>query len=74
MLGGGSPAPCAWAPKVGDGGCVPQSRNRRVTSHRNEDISFFLMYYNFAFSNIFKIKWPKFEDKVNFWGGGFGYP
>ena len=24
------------------------------------------MYANFAISNIFKIKWPKFEEKLNF--------
>ena len=23
---------------------------------------------NFAFFNIFKMKWPKSEEKLNFWG------
>ena len=27
---------------------------------------FFYTYSNFAFSNIFKIKWPKSEEKLNF--------
>ena len=30
---------------------------------------FFKTYTKFAFSNIFKIKWPKSEEKLNFWGG-----
>ena len=40
-----------------------------VPPPRNQDISvmFFLdTMYNFAFSNIFKMKWPKPEEKLNF--------
>ena len=35
------------------------------------EISFFYTNQNFAFSNIFKIKWPKSEEKLNFGVGGF---
>ena len=40
------------------------------TTPRNYDISvsFFLAHESFAFSNIFKIKWPKSEEKLNFGG------
>ena len=40
-------------------------------SPRDDDISVFFIdtYDNFAFSNIFKIKWPKSEEKLNFVGG-----
>ena len=56
----------------GDGGTrPPQSKNQRGTSPRNYDISvsFFLdTYANFTFSNIFTIKRPKSEEKLNFGG------
>ena len=45
---------------------------------RNYDISvsfFFLdTYSNFAFSNIFNIKWPKSEEKTNFGGRWVSVP
>ena len=63
----------AWASKAGGrGGRVP--RSRKISGGRpprNDDIfaSFFLHTdENFAFSTIFKIKWPKSEEKQNFGG------
>ena len=59
-------------PKRGGGGRV--SRSRKISGGRpprNDDIlaSFFLdTDENFAFSTIFKIKWPKSEEKLNFGG------
>ena len=51
-----------------DGGTrPPQSKNQRETSPGNYviSVSFFVhTYANFAFSNIFKIKWPKSEEKL----------
>ena len=54
----------------GDGGTrPPQSKNQRGTSPRNDDVlAFFLSDENFVFSTIFKIKWPKSEEKPNFRG------
>ena len=59
----------------GTGYAFPQSRNQRGT----EDLLYLLYilifnifllgtYLNFIFSNIFKIKWLKCEEKLNFWG------
>ena len=61
----------------GTGGRVPRSRKISGEHHpRNYHISasFFDTYENFAFSTIFKIKWPKSEEKLNFGGSGFGCP
>ena len=54
----------------GGGTRPPQSKNQRGRPPRNYDISasFFLTHDNFAFSTIFKIKWPKSEEKLNFGG------
>ena len=58
----------------GGGGRGGQDRtyeNRGVDPRRNLDISasFFLeTYTNFTFSNNFKTKWPKCEEKLNYWG------
>ena len=55
----------------GPGGRVPRSRKiSGGRSPRNDDIfAFFLeTHENFAFSTIFKIKWPKSEEKLNFGG------
>ena len=57
------------------GGRVPQSRNQRGMSFQKLGcfITFFVTHnFCFAFSNIFKIKWPKSEEKLNFGVGGFG--
>ena len=59
--------------KRGDGGTrPPQSKNQRGRPPpRNDDIlaSFFLHTNdNFEFSTIFKIKWPKSEEKLNVGG------
>ena len=58
--------------KRGDGVTrPPQSKNQRGPPPRNDDIlaSFFLhTNENFAFSTIFKIKWPKSEEKLKFGG------
>ena len=60
----------------GDGGRVP--RGRKISEgrpSRNDDITvFFLTHENFAFSTIFKIKWPKSEEKLNFEGGWVSVP
>ena len=56
----------AWPMVVKSGEtCSPQSKNQRRTSPRIYDISasFFLTYVQ-AFFIIFKIKWPKFEEKL----------
>ena len=65
-----------WASKAGEGegtgGRVP--RSRKISGGlppRNHyiSVSFFLdTCDNFAFSTIFKIKWPKSEEKLNFGG------
>ena len=57
--------------KRGGGGHV--LRSRKISGGRpprNNDISvsFFLHNDNFIFSNIFKIQWPKSEEKLNFGG------
>ena len=62
----------AWESEAGGRGDVSfQSKNSWGTSPRNKDIlvSFLNTYYNFAFSDIFKIKWPKSQEKNSF---GFG--
>ena len=54
--------------KGGREGAVPQAINQRGTAHQNRgyfSISFLQTYYNFAFSNIFAIKWPKSEEILN---------
>ena len=50
-------------------------RSRKIVGGRPPEIiisisvSFFLdTYENFAFSNMFKRKWPKFEETLNFGG------
>ena len=69
----------AWASKAGGRGGGRVLRSRKISGERpprNDDISvgtylptFFLdTYENFAFSTIFKIKWPKSEEKLNFGG------
>ena len=54
------------------------SKYQRETFPRNDDIwaSFFLKYRyeNFAFSNLFRMKWPKSEEKLTFEGGWAGVP
>ena len=57
----------------GTGGRVP--RSRKISGGRpprNDDTYFSIFfldtYDNFAFSTIFKIKWPKSEEKLNFGG------
>ena len=53
----------------------PQSKNLRGRPPRNDDISasfFWTHLVIFAFSIIFKTKWPKSEEKLNFGVGGFG--
>ena len=55
-----------WAPIAGDGGRVPQLRNQRGTKLGYFSNFFLDTYYNFSFSNILKIKWPKSEEKLNF--------
>ena len=59
-----------WASKVGGrGDASPEVENQRGTSRqRLYFCTFFDTYENFAFYTIFKIKWPKFEEKLNFWG------
>ena len=62
-----------WASKAGGRGetRLPQSKNQRGRPPRNDDIlaSFFLDTDEyFTFSTIFKIKWPKSEEKLNFEG------
>ena len=55
----------------GDGGTrPPQPKNQGGCPPRNYDISvsFLDTYSNFAFSNIFKIKWPKSDEKLDFSG------
>ena len=67
-----------WASKArGRGTRPPQSKNQRGRPPRNDDISasFFLTQMkNFAFSTIFKIKWPKSEEKLNFGGSWVWVP
>ena len=48
----------------------PLLKTAGIGTARNLDISvyFFLKKYIFAFSNIFKTKWPKSEEKPNFGG------
>ena len=50
-------------------------KTAEVGPRRNLDISetFFLKRSFFEFSNIFKIKRPKSEEKLNFGVGGFVY-
>ena len=59
-----------WAPKAG--GRVSRSREiRGALPPGNYDISaaFFLdTYKNVARTNLFKLKWPKSEEKMNFGG------
>ena len=57
----------------GTGGRVPRSRKisgGRPPRNYDISVSFFLIgaIANFAFSNIFEIKWPKSEEKLNFGG------
>ena len=57
--------------KRGDGGTrPPQSKNQRgdIPPEIMISVSFFLTHGNFAFSAIFKIKWPKSKQKPNFGG------
>ena len=71
---GAFPTPCSshtWASKAGGrGDASPAVENQRGTSPQKLYFcSFFLdTYDNLAFYTIFKIKWPKFEEKLNFWG------
>ena len=63
----------AWASKAGGGGDASPAveKSARDVPPRNDDIlaSFFLdSDENFAFSTIFKMKWPKSEEKLNFGG------
>ena len=63
----------AWASKAGGRGDASPAVKKSAgdVPPRNDDIlaSFFLHTdENFAFSTIFKIKWPKSEEKLNFWG------
>ena len=65
-----------WASKAGvrgghGGTRPPQSKNQRVTSPEIiifQYLFFLDTYDHFAFSTIFKIKWPKSEEKLNFGG------
>ena len=61
----------AWVSTAGGGrGTLPQSINQRRTSPSPEIWIFqclFSTFKNFAFPNIFKIKCPKSEEKLNFW-------
>ena len=69
-----------WVPIVGrstgvesGGGGERVPRSRKISGGRppkNYDISasFFLAHDFFSFSTIFKIKWPKSEEKLNFGG------
>ena len=55
----------------GTGGGVPRSRKisgGRPPRNNDISVSFFLTHDNFVFSTIFKIKWPKYEEKFNFEG------
>ena len=58
--------------KRGTGGRVPRSRKisgGRPPRSYNRSVYFFLKCLQFfTFSNIFEIKWPKSEKKLNFWG------
>ena len=46
------------------------SWERPTPRNKETSVTFFLtrITYNFAFSNIFQIKWPKSEEKLNFGG------
>ena len=62
---------CGGASPTGSWRSGPRTfENRRGRPSRNSDISvsFLLKRIHFAFSNVFKIKWAKYEDKVNFVG------
>ena len=55
----------------GRGDASPGSKKIRVGRPPEIMICLYLFldtYYNFAFSNILKIKWPKSEEKLNFGG------
>ena len=57
----------------GGGGRGTRPRSRKISRGRpprNYDVSVFFLhtYANFALLNIFKMKWPKSEEKLNFWG------
>ena len=64
--------------KRGDGGdASPAVKNQRGTSPQKWwyfSIFFLDTYENFAFFTIFKIKWPKFEEKQNFGGRWVSVP
>ena len=52
-------------------GTLPLLKTAGVESHRNLDTSIYVFlqtYLFFAFSNIFKTKWPKSEEKLKFRG------
>ena len=56
----------------GTGGRVPRSRKisggRPPRSYNRSEYFFLKCLQFFPFSNIFEIKWPKSEKKLNFWG------
>ena len=54
----------------GEGYASPESRNQRGTSPQKQVSfsNFFDVFKSCALSNIFKIKWPKSEEKLNFGG------
>ena len=68
-----------WASKAGGGGARPP--HKKISGGRPPEkwcyfsIFFLDTYENFDLFTIFKIKWPKSEEKLNFGGrclGGFG--
>ena len=57
----------------GTGGRVPRSKKRNSGGCSPQKVSYFSIFFldtygNFAFSIIFKIKWPKSEERLNFGG------
>ena len=54
----------------GRGTRPPQSKNQRGTSPEIMIFQYLFLetFANFEFSNIFEIKWPKSEEKLNFGG------
>ena len=53
----------------GDASTESKKPARDVTPQKNDiSVSFFDPYENFPFSTIFKIKWPKSEERLNFGG------